>query len=99
MARRPERGSRRLPSDQARTDRTFRAVRDERRLEFGQQLRAFRIARSWTQADLAEATGLHRSYVGGVERGERNVTLDNMWALADGLDLSPAEFFIPGSIE
>lgn len=63
----------------------------QRRLAFGAQVRALRLARGWSQEDLAEASGLHRTYIGSLERGQRNVALDNLWRLADTLGVSPGE--------
>lgn len=58
---------------------------------FGARVRAQRVQRGMSQAALASASGLHRSYVGGVERGERNLTLGNMERLAVALDVPIAE--------
>ena len=41
--------------------------------------------RASSQEDLAEVAGMDRTYVGSVERGERNISLDNIWRLADSL--------------
>ena len=60
---------------------------------FGTQVRIARERRGLSQAALADASGLHRSYLGGVERGERNPSLANIARIADALDLSIAELF------
>lgn len=52
---------------------------------FGANVRKARKQREWTQEELAEKAGLHRTYVGSVERGERNVSIDNMERLASAL--------------
>ena len=55
-----------------------------------------RLTTGWSQAELASAAGLHRTYVGAVERGERNVSMDAMWRLADCLGVSLRDLFPPG---
>lgn len=54
-------------------------------------LRAMRLARGWSQEELAERCGLHRTYVGAIERGERNVTLETLNDLASAFGVSAAE--------
>lgn len=60
------------------------------KLAFGQRVRALRNTRGWSQEQLAYEVGLDRSYVGGVERGERNISLENIAKLAAALDVSLA---------
>jgi len=55
---------------------------------FGQRVRARRKAMKLSQANLAAACGLDRTYVGGIERGERNVALRNIRLIALGLGVT-----------
>jgi transcriptional regulator with XRE-family HTH domain len=58
---------------------------------FGEAIRTRRNQLGLSQEDLAERSGLHRNYIGGIERGERNVALKNILKLAHGLDILPSE--------
>ena len=60
---------------------------------FGAAVRRARTAAGFTQEDLADRSGLDRSYIGGIERGERNPTLTVIEKIASGLGLSVAELF------
>lgn len=60
----------------------------------GRRVRHRRLYLGISQEALAEAAGLHRTYVGSVERGERNIALINILRLADALDLDAAELVI-----
>ncbi|HLG17174.1 MAG TPA: helix-turn-helix transcriptional regulator [Blastocatellia bacterium] len=64
--------------------------KDPRRT-FGDQVRSLREKAGWSQEKLAAVCELHRTYVGSVERGERNVSLLNIVALARALGVKPAE--------
>lgn len=61
------------------------------RQRFGRRLANLRKKRGWTQEALSLESGLARSYVGGVERGQRNVSLVNICVLADTLSVPPSE--------
>lgn len=55
----------------------------------GRNLRAYRQARGLSQEAFAEILGVHRTYMGGVERGERNLTLQSVERLAERIDEDP----------
>lgn len=55
---------------------------------FGKRLRLLRTDRGWTQERLAERCGLHPTYIGLVERGERNPSLANVGRMAVGLGMT-----------
>jgi transcriptional regulator with XRE-family HTH domain len=56
--------------------------------EFGQRVRKLREAAKWSQEELAERCGLHRTYVGAIERGERNLALLNIRKIARAFSLT-----------
>jgi len=60
---------------------------------FGKALRTLREERGYSQEELAERAGLHRNYVGGIERGERNVALENIVKLARALSVKTSDLF------
>jgi transcriptional regulator with XRE-family HTH domain len=66
---------------------------DPRRVAFGRRIRTLRAARGISQEQLADAAGVHRTYVSSLERGQRNVGLDNIYGLADALGVSPSKLF------
>jgi len=57
----------------------------------GRNLRAYRQERGLSQEAFADLVGVHRTYMGGLERGERNLTLRSVERLADALHLDPVE--------
>lgn len=65
------------------------------RLLFGLRLVEVRKAKGWSQEHLALESGIARSYLGGVERGQRNIALVNIFKLAEALGVSPATLLEP----
>lgn len=63
------------------------------RLRFGRAVRARRHKLGVSQEEFADICGLDRTYVGGIERGERNVALVNIEKIARGLRTSVSELF------
>jgi len=62
---------------------------------FGKRVRELRLGLGVSQEQLAELADLHRNYVGGIERGERNVSLVNIVKLAHALKVKPSRLFDP----
>jgi transcriptional regulator with XRE-family HTH domain len=60
-------------------------------VRFGRRVRELRKRKALSQEALALEAGLDRSYVGGVERGERNISLENIVRLAKALNVRPTE--------
>lgn len=59
----------------------------------GKKFRQARITRGYTQEELADKAGFHRTYVGVVERGEKNISIVNCYRLARALEISMSELF------
>lgn len=74
----------------------FEARSDALRRVVAGNLRRFRRERGLSQEELGAAAGLHRTYVGSVERAERNVSLDSLTALATGLSVEAWRLLHPG---
>lgn len=66
-------------------------LKKDPRILFGKHLATLRKQRDWSQEQLALESGLARSYLGGVERGQRNISLVNICRLADSLSMPPSK--------
>ena len=64
----------------------------------GENLRAYRKARGISQEAFAEVLDVHRTYMGGIERGERNLTLKTVEKIAERLDLEPLALLTPSGL-
>ena len=60
---------------------------------FGRRIRQLRLKKGWTQEQLAERTNRHWTYIGGIERGERNVTLQVIADIARALGVEIQTLF------
>jgi transcriptional regulator with XRE-family HTH domain len=61
--------------------------------EFGARVRKLRESKGWSQEKLAAEAGLDRTYIGSVERGERNISLINIYRIAKALSIQPHRLF------
>lgn len=59
----------------------------------GEHIREIRRGRGFSQESFAEAVGLHRTYMGGVERGERNISVLNLLKICRQLEIKPGDLF------
>jgi transcriptional regulator with XRE-family HTH domain len=69
--------------------------KEDPRILFGRRVRELRTERGLSQERLAELSNLHRNYIGGIERGERNVGLINIVELAHALRVKPVTLVEP----
>jgi transcriptional regulator with XRE-family HTH domain len=61
------------------------------RVTLSQNIKTLRASRGLSQEALADLVGLHRTYIGSVERGERNISIDNLERIAVAFDLSVSQ--------
>lgn len=73
-------------------------LKDSRLLTLGACIRELRMQRGLSQEALASAASLDRTYIGGVERGERNVSTLNLYKIADALNIKISQLFPPEDI-
>lgn len=67
-------------------------------VDLGASLRSVREDRGLSQEELSLETGVHRNYIGGIERGERSPTVATVARLADALDVPLADLFAAGDV-
>ena len=67
------------------------AARSQSHVALGRAVRDLRRVRGISQEDLAHLSGMHRTYLGGIERGERNLSYTNLKRLAQALDVPASE--------
>ena len=65
----------------------------------GRNLQAYRKARGLSQEAFADVLGVHRTYMGGIERGERNLTLRSLEKLASRIEVEPLTLLEPNNAE
>ena len=70
-------------------------MKNSLRVQLAANVRRLRLQAGLSQEGLAEETGLHRTYIGSVERGERNLSVDNIERLAAALHVPPSELLAP----
>ena len=76
-----------------------KSTRNPIQQKFGERVRALRTAKGYAQEELAFKAGVHRTYLGGIERGERNPSLKNIAAIAKALGVALSELFLFGGKE
>lgn len=70
-------------------------VRNHARHVLAENLKSLRRAKHLSQEQLADLAGLHRTYIGSVERLERNISIDNIERLANALNVKVHELLAP----
>jgi transcriptional regulator with XRE-family HTH domain len=61
--------------------------------KLGDRIRVLRSRKGWSQEEFAAVSGVHRTYIGAIERGEKNLTLSTLQTLVKTLDTSIAQLF------
>lgn len=80
-----------LSTDKSQGARLADVATGDLQILLGRRLREIRIERDLSQEKLAERLGFHRTYIGGIERGERNLSLRSVEELADLLGVAPLD--------
>ena len=66
---------------------------------FGQRIRQLRLEKKMSQEDFAELIGVHRTYLGQIERAEKNITIKNIEKICTALKIDPKELFDFSNLE
>lgn len=74
-------------------DDVMKAYENNIKKIFTARVRALRTEKGWSQGDFAFECGLHRAYIGAVERGERNISLENIKKIANTFRIDITELF------
>jgi transcriptional regulator with XRE-family HTH domain len=69
------------------------------RVQLGRAVRRLRSGRGFSQESFADHVGVHRTYMGAVERGEQNVSLGSIERIASGLGMTPSQLFLEAEHE
>lgn len=67
---------------------------DKAQKQLGAVIRDNRKSSGYSQEEFASYCGVHRTYMGAIERGERNISLMNIIRIANALKMKPSEFFV-----
>lgn len=62
-------------------------------VKFGNKIRELRLQKEWNQEELADKSGFHRTYIGMIERAERNISLRNIEKLAQTFNIEIRNLF------
>jgi DNA-binding XRE family transcriptional regulator len=68
--------------------------RSRNHVALGQAIRELRLTAGFSQEAFADRCGMHRTYVGGIERGERNLSFANLLRVAGALGVRPSELLV-----
>jgi len=71
----------------------IRTMKKEILLKFAQQVRQARKQLAISQEELADRAGVHRTYIGMIERAEKNITLENIGKIVKALNIRLSDFF------
>lgn len=68
-------------------------MKQEILIKFGNKIREERLKKGYSQEELASKVGLHRTYIGMIERAEKNITLENIEKISKALEVSLSSLF------